>query len=148
MIAIESLLPLAHLLGLGLALGSATTKLTLLLKSKADHVFVSTYVAVTRPITRLILTGTALLVVSGIGWLVMGYPLTDLLIIKLVLVGVIIALGTTLDKLVEPKFLKLAPNPGQPPSPEFIQVQNRYILIETTATGLYYATVIMWLLAR
>jgi hypothetical protein len=141
-------LPLVHLLGVGLALGSATTKLTLLLKSKADHGFVPTYVAVTKPITRLILTGTALLVVSGIGWLLMGYPLNDLLIIKLVLVGIIIVLGTTLDKFVEPKFLKSAPNPGQLPSPEFIQIQNRYVLVETTATGLYYVIVVMWLLAR
>ena len=145
---IESLLPLTHLLGLGLALGSATTKLTLLLKSKTDHVFVSTYVAVTKPITRLILIGTALLVVSGIGWLLLGYPWSNLLIMKLVLVGIIIALGTTLDKLVEPKFLKLAPNSGQQPSPEFSQIENRYILIETTATGLYYVIVVMWLLAR
>ena len=148
MITIESLLPLAHLLGLGLALGSATTKLALLLKSRADPVFVPTFIAVTKPITRLILTGTAFLVVSGIGWLLIGYPLSDLLIIKLALVGIIIVLGATLDKLVEPKFLKLAPHPGQSPSPGFIQIQNRYLILETTATGLYYVIVVMWLLAR
>lgn len=148
MSALELLLRLAHLVGLGLAIGSATTKLTLLLKCKANPNFLSNFIAVTKSITRLILTGTALLVLSGIGWLLMGYPLNNLLIIKIVLVGIVIALGTTLDKAVEPKFLRLAPNPGQSPSPEFMRIQNRYLLVEMTATGLFYIILVTWLLLR
>ncbi len=146
MATLESFLPLAHLLGLALALGSATSKLTLLLKARGDHMFVPTYIAVARPITRLILAGTGLLVLSGITWLLIGYPLSDLLVVKLVLVGVIIVLGASLDKFVEPRFQKLAPAAGQSASPEFIQIQRRYILLEVTATVLYYAVVVLWVL--
>lgn len=142
----ESLLPLAHILGLALAIGAATVKLMLLLKSRTDHTFVSTFIAVSKPITRLILIGTGLLVLSGICWLLLGYPLTGLLIVKLVLVGLIIVLGATIDKVVEPRFNKLSPRTGESPSPEFAKIQNRYLLIETTATGLYYVIVAMWVL--
>ncbi len=142
----ESLLPLAHILGLALAIGAATVKLMLLLKSRTDHTFVSTFIAVSKPITRLILIGTGLLVLSGICWLLLGYPLTGLLIVKLVLVGLIIVLGATIDKVVEPTFIRLAPVSGQSASTEFTKIQNRYLLVETTATGLYYVIVVLWLL--
>jgi hypothetical protein len=146
MLTFETLLPMAHLLGLALALGSSTVKLTLLVKSMKDHSFVPAYIAAAKPITRLILTGTALLVLSGIIWLIRGYPFIDILIVKLILVAAIFVLGSTIDKVIEPKFLKLAPVPGESPSPEFIRIQKRYLILEVTATGLYYVIVVMWLL--
>jgi len=146
MATVESLLPLLHLLGLGLALGSATAKLTLLWKSGNDLTFLPGYIAAAGPLTRLILTGTALLVLSGITWLVIGYPLGDILIIKLVLVGLIIVLGATMDNVIEPRFRKMAPQPGESPSPEFLSVQKRYLLAETAATGLFYVIVILWVM--
>lgn len=57
-----------------------------------------------------------------------------------------VALGSTIDKVIEPKFLKLAPVPGESPSPEFIRIQKRYLIAEVTATGSYYVIVVMWLL--
>lgn len=144
---IDSLLPLVHLLGLGLALGSATTKLTLLLKASRDPGFLPAFIAVTKSITRLILTGTMMLVASGIAWLMIGYPLGGLLTVKLVLVGAMIGLGMTMDKFIEPRFIALAPAPGQSPSAEFLKFQRGYVAVEWLATGLYYAIVALWLLA-
>ncbi len=146
MATLETFLPLAHILGLALALGSATSKLTLLLKARADHTFVPAYIAIARPITRLILAGTGLLVMSGVIWLLIGYPLSGLLVVKLVLVGMIIVLGASLDKFVEPRFQELAPAAGQSASPAFIQIQRLYVLLEVTATVLYYAVVVLWVL--
>ena len=74
MSALPSFLSLAHLIGLALGVGCATAKLTLLVRCKADHAFVPAYVAVARPITRLIILGLALLTLSGVGWLLLGYP--------------------------------------------------------------------------
>ena len=139
-------LRLAHFIGLGLALGAATTKLALLLKSRTDHAFVPTYVAVAGSITRLILVGTALLVLSGIVWFLVGYPLGGLLVVKIILVAMVFVVGGSMDKLVEPKFHTLAPKPGDPVSPEFIRIQKLYLVLEALATGLYYVVVVMWVL--
>lgn len=147
MASIELFLPLAHLLGLALAIGCSTAKLTLLLKCKADQTFLPAYFATVKTITRFIAVGTILLTLSGVTWLLLGYPLTDVLIVKLVMVGVIFVLGATIDKVVEPRFRKLAPASGESASPEFIRIQRLYLLVEVSATGLYYAIVVMWLLA-
>jgi hypothetical protein len=145
--ALPSLLKLAHLIGLALAVGAATAKLTLLLKCRSDHAFVPVYVAAVRPITRLIILGLVLLTLSGIGWLLVGYPITALLVVKLVLVAMMWALGPVIDNVVEPKFLKLAPQPGEQASAAFGQAQQHYLLMEVLATGLFYVIVGMWVLA-
>jgi hypothetical protein len=144
--SLSSVLLLAHLIGLGLGLGSATAKLALLLRSKADPAFLLGYLAATRPITRLIILGLVLLTVSGVGWLLAGYPLRPLLIAKLVLVGALWALGPVIDVVVEPQFKRLAPQSGETATPAFIQIQGRYVLLETIATGLFYVIVVLWVL--
>jgi len=147
MISWRSILTLTHLIGLALAVGSATAKLTLLLRCQADHAFVPVYVAVARPITRLIILGLALLTLSGLGWLLVGYPVTPLLVVKLVLVGAIWVLGPIIDNVVEPKFRQLAPTPGESASPAFIRITRRYLTLEAVATGLFYVIVAMWVLS-
>jgi hypothetical protein len=146
MTSLPSLLSLTHLIGLALAVGSATAKLTLLLRCRSDHSFVPTYVAVAKPVTRLIVTGLAVLTVSGVGWLLLGYQLTPLLTVKLALVGVIWVLGPIIDNVIEPQFRELAPKPGESASPAFIRIQQRYLLLEVSATGLFYVIVVMWVL--
>jgi hypothetical protein len=146
MTSLPSLLSLTHLIGLALAVGGATAKLTLLLRCRSDHSFVPTYVAVAKPVTRLIVTGLAVLTVSGVGWLLLGYQLTPLLTVKLALVGVIWVLGPIIDNVVEPQFRELAPKPGESASPAFIRIQQRYLLLEVSATGLFYVIVVMWVL--
>jgi hypothetical protein len=147
MISLPSILTLAHLIGLALAVGAATAKLRLLLRCKADHTFVPNYIGVARPITRLIILGLALLTLSGVGWLLVGYPLTPLLVVKLVLVGVIWVLGPVIDKVVEPDFRQLAPVSGESATPAFTRIMRRYLLVEAVATGLFYVIVAMWVLA-
>lgn len=147
MTSIPSLLSLGHILGLVSGVGCATAKLTLLLKCKADQTLLPVYLAAVRPLTRLIILGLALLTLSGIGWLLVGYDFSPLLIVKLVLVGTIWVLGPVIDNLVEPKFRNLAPHPGEQASSAFLQVQRRYLLLEAIATGLFYVIIVVWMLA-
>lgn len=144
--SIPSLLSLAHLIGLALGVGSATAKLTLLLRCKNDLGFLPAFIAAARPITRLIILGLALLTLSGIGWLIFGYPFTPLLLGKLALVAAVWVMGPIIDNVVEPKFLKLAPRPGEPASREFLKVQQQYLMLELLATGLFYIIIVMWML--
>jgi len=146
MISWPSLLSLAHLIGLVLGVGCATAKLTLLLRCRTDNSFAATFVAVTRPVTRLIILGLVLLTLSGIGWLLIGYSVTPLLVVKLVMVATIWVLGPIIDNVVEPKFQKLAPGPGEAASPAFIRIWQRYLVLEGIATGLFYVIVVMWVL--
>jgi hypothetical protein len=140
----SALLSVAHLVGLALGAGSATVKLVLLLKCSADHAFVPAYIRVSRLITRLIILGLLLLTLSGIGWLLLGYPLTPLLIVKLVLVAAIWVLGPVIDNIVEPKFHKLAPAPGALPSPAFVRIHKQYLTLEVIATLLFYIIIVIW----
>lgn len=144
MISWSSVLSVVHLVGLGLGLGSATVKLVLLARCTADPAFVQTYLQVARPITRQIILGMILLTLSGVGWLFLGYGLTALLAAKLVLVAGIWVLGPVIDNVVEPRFRALAPAPGGPPTPGFLQIQRRYMVWEIVATSLFYIIIVMW----
>lgn len=142
--SLMSLLLVVHLIGLVLGVGAATVKLVLVLKSHADHTFVPILIKVSRLITRQIIVGLILLTLSGIGWLLTGYPMTPLLIVKAVLVAVIFVLGPIIDNLVEPKFRKLAPGPGESPSLDFMRVQKQYLTLEVAATLLFYIIIVIW----
>jgi hypothetical protein len=143
-ISFSSVLLLVHLIGLVLAVGSATVKLVLLLKCNADYAFVPVYLKVARPITRLLILGLVLLTLSGIGWLLIGYPFTSLLVVKIILVGAIWVLGPIIDNVVEPKFMKLAPALGEPASTAFIRAQKQYLTLEIVATLLFYVIIVIW----
>lgn len=88
----------------------------------------------------------ALVTLSGIGWLLIGYSLTRLLLVKLVLVGAIRVIGPVIDNVVEPKFVRLASASGESSSPAFLRIQRQYLWLEATATGLFYVIVIIWVL--
>jgi hypothetical protein len=142
----SALLSLAHLVGLALGVGSATAKLALLLRCNADPAFVPAFVEVARPITRLIIVGLALLTLSGIGWLLLGYPFGPLLVVKIVLVAAIWVLGPVIDNVVEPRFRRLAPALGEAATTPFLQSQRRHLAIEIVATLLFYVIVVLWVL--
>ena len=143
----SSLLSLAHLVGLSLAMGSASVKIVLLLRCKADVTFLPGYLQVSRPITRLIILGMILLTLSGIGWIILGYGLTPRLIAKLVLVAAIWALGPFIDNSIEPRYRTLAPPAGEPASSAFLAHQKRYLTWEIVATSLFYVIVALWVLS-
>ncbi|HSR29398.1 MAG TPA: hypothetical protein VLY63_02460 [Anaerolineae bacterium] len=142
--SLSSFITLVHLLGLVLGVGAATAKLVLLVKSSTDRAFVPIYLRVARLITRQIIVGMVLLTLSGIGWLLVGYPFTPLLVVKVVLFGVIWVLGPVIDNVVEPRFQKLIPESDQPASPAFIAIQKRYLALEITATLLFYVVIVIW----
>jgi len=140
------LFSLLHLVGLVLAVGAATVKVALLLKCRADSALVPGYLRFVRSVTRLIIVGLILLILSGIGWLLLGYPFTVLLIVKIGLVVPILVLGPLIDNVVEPKFRNLAPAAGEAASPAFHAVQNQYLAVEIIATLLFYVIISVWLL--
>lgn len=148
MLSPASLLSLAHVIGLAMAVGAAAVKLALLRRCNADSAFVPVYLGVARPITRLIILGLILLTLSGIGWLVLGYKLKPLLVVKLVLVAAIWILGPVTDNVVEPAFQKLAPARGESPSRAFLRIQKQYLAHETVATGLLYVVILILDLVR
>lgn len=138
------LLTVAHLIGLVLCVGAASVKLLLLLRARTNAAFVPTYLEVVRPITRELITGMALLTLSGIGWLLLGYPFTTLLVVKLALVVAGWVIGGTIDKVAEPAFRHLAPATGSPATPEFLSARNRYLALESAATVLFYVIILTW----
>lgn len=146
MVSLPSLLLLTHLVGLALGLGSATAKLALLLKSRADSTFLPVYLKATKPITRLIVLGMILLTASGIGWLLLGYAITKVLAVKLILVAALWLLGPLIDNVIEPKFRKLVPVAGESASSAFLLAQRQYLAVELIATALFYLIVVMWVL--
>lgn len=140
-----NLLIAVHLFGLSLGLGAATTKAMLLLRCRADVDFIAAYLTVHRLITRVIITGLVLLILSGIGFFFVGVPLTDRLTVKLVLVAAILALGPVIDNVAEPRYVKAVPTPGVPPSSEFVSARRFYVTLEITATLLFYVVTAFWL---
>jgi hypothetical protein len=138
-----SLLLLVHLIGLSLGVGAASVKFALLLQAYKDPTFGQTYLKVFRPITRFIILGLILLTLSGIGWLLLGYHLTSALSTKIALVVSLWVLGPYMDNFVEPKFIQLMPGPGKAPSAAFLSIRRRYVALETLATGLMYAVLLM-----
>jgi hypothetical protein len=140
-----TLLSAVHLLGLALGLGAATTKTVLLLRCGTDPHFIAAYLTLRRLITRVIITGLLLLLVSGIGFFFVGFPLTGPLVVKLVLVAAFFVLGPVIDNVAEPRYVRSAPGPGESPSPVFLQAQRQYVALEITATALFYAITALWL---
>ena len=112
------------MIGLALATGGATTKLVLLLKSKADPAYLLPYLALATAITRLIVLGLVLLTLAGIGLLLLGHALTALLVVKLAMVVLIFVLGRLIDNVVEPRFRELAPSAWESDSAAFIRIEG------------------------
>ena len=146
MILLSTFLYIAHIVGVALGVGSATVKLVLLFKTKADKDFIPVFLKVVKPITRLIISGLVILTLTGIGWLIMGYTFTPLLIAKITLVAFTWVLGPIIDNVVEPKFVKLAPGPEEQATPPFVSAHKQYLALELTATSLFYISLVIGVL--
>ena len=57
-------------------------------------------------------------------WLFMGYSLTRLLLMKIVLVGAIWVLGPVIDNIVEPRFVRFALVDGESASAAFVRISS------------------------
>jgi hypothetical protein len=140
------LLSVVHYLGFALAIGAATSKSVLLLKTRNDLTFVPVFLGASRPLTRLIITGLLLAVASGITWLGLDYhDMSPRLWAKVILVALVCAIGPLIDHVLEPRFRALAPQPGETPTPGFIGARGRYLAAELLATSLLYGLAILWM---
>jgi hypothetical protein len=142
----QPFLMLMHLIGLAWAMGAASVKLALLLRCQRDRSFIQVYLKVVRPVTRQLVAGLVLLTLSGIGWLLVGHPLTRILVVKLVLVAAVWVMGPVIDNVAEPRFRRLAPTAGNAISPEFVRAERAYVALEAVATGMFYLIVGVWVL--
>ena len=147
MFSIRSLLTLAHLIGVALGMGAATSKLTLLVRARGDRAQIPTFIAASKPLTRLIITGMILLTLSGVGFLWQGFRVGSALAVKIVLVLALWAAGPLIDNVFEPPYRRLSPAKGEAASADFAKAEGRLLAAEVFATGLFYAIVVWWVLA-
>lgn len=146
MISTQSIFLLTHILGLILGVGAATIKMALLIKYRNDSKFLSAHKDIIKIITRFIISGLILLTLSGIARLILGYPFTPKLILKISLIVVIWLLGPIIDNVIEPKLKSLSDSPNTSSTPALLLVQKQYLALEFTATGLFYFIVFIWIL--
>jgi hypothetical protein len=143
MVSFWSILLWIHLLGLTMCVGLATAKVILLVKCYRDVTFVPVYLKVVKPLTQILVLGLILMTLTGIIWLIMGYGFSNTMIVKLVLVAVVWVLGILIDKVSEPKFIRLAPANGEAASPAFVLIQKKHLALETVAALIFYILIII-----
>jgi len=138
MVTLDSLLRLVHLVGVALGVGAATVKLVLGLRARNDPALLPAFLAVRKPVTRILISGLGLAVISGGVWLVRGYPFSPLLVAKLVVVAAIFALGPVIDNVFEPRLETASAG-----TPQLAAAQRSHLTIETVATLLMYAALVL-----
>ena len=140
----STFLLLIHILGLTMAVGVGAAKVLLLLKCRRDLSLLPAYFQLVKPMTGMLIAGFIMVTLSGIGWLVTGYPMTGLMWLKIALVVAVWGVGPYIDNVVEPVMVKLAPKPGEAPSAEFLAVQSKHFALEVLAEGLFIAIIFIW----
>ena len=108
--------------------------------------FYTDYFKLAPLLSKLIITGMILLTLSGIAWIIIGYSLELLLILKIIIVAGIWIIGPIIDSRAEPKVKRLYPSPGAEPSAEFTRSQQQHLLLEIIATAMMYAALIIGVL--
>ena len=147
MSSLSSFILLGHLLGLAMAVGVGAAKVMLLIKCFYDHSLLPAYIRLAGYMTKLLIAGFALVTVTGVAWIALGYSVTSVLWIKIVLVVAVWLIGPYIDNVVEPVFSKLAPKAGEQATPEFIKVQKKHLALEVLAEGLFIVIIFLWVLA-
>jgi len=137
------ILALAHLIGLALGLGSATVKTVLVLKCEKNYEFFPVFLKVSKPITKLLITGIILLILSGTGWLILGYAISTLMVIKIILVVLVFLTGSFIDNFIEPRLAKAVPAEGEETSTTFYGIRRQHLVLEISATLAMYAITVM-----
>jgi len=129
-----------------LGLGSATVKIVLLLKCHLNHGYFPVFLKVSKPITKLLVTGIILLILSGAGWLIYGYPISTLMVVKIILVGLVFISGSLIDNFIEPRLAKAVLSAVAEPSSSFAKIQQQHLALEILATLAMYAITVMGVL--
>jgi Na+-transporting methylmalonyl-CoA/oxaloacetate decarboxylase gamma subunit len=135
-----------HVIALSLAAGTAFVKLLLVFRCKKDYTFYIVYFKLAPLLSKLIITGMILLTLSGIAFIITGYSVAFLLILKIIIVAGIWIIGPIIDSRAEPKVKKLYPSPGAQPSAAFTRAHQQHLLLEIIATIMMYAALIIGVL--
>ena len=146
MLVLSEILYIVHVIALSLAAGTAFVKLLLVVRCKKDYMFYTDYFKLAPLLSKLIITGMILLTLSGIAWIIIGYSLELLLVLKIIIVAGIWIIGPIIDSRAEPKVKRLYPSPGAEPSAEFTRSQQQHLLLEIIATAMMYAALIIGVL--
>lgn len=146
MFSLWTFLLLVHLAGLALGVGCATAKVVLLLKCNKDMTFLPVYLKVVKPLTKILVLGLIMMTLSGITWFILGYGFSNLMILKLIFVALVWILGLIIDKISEPKFLRLAPVASEEPSPAFVSIKKKHLALEIIAALVFYIIIVMGVL--
>jgi len=145
MIESSTVLGVVHVTGLALGMGAATVKFGAVARSR-DPRIARAFLELSPSMTRPIVLGMVLLTLSGIGWMILGYPMSRELGLKFAPVAALWVLGPWIDKQVEPRFAGAVAAAGDSLSPAFTAAHRRFLLIEGVATGLFYLIVLGWML--
>jgi hypothetical protein len=145
MIEPSAVLSVVHVTGLALGMGAATVKFIAVARSR-DPKVARAFLELSRWMTLPIVLGMILLTLSGIGWMLLGHPLSSALSVKLALVAALWVIGPWIDRRVEPPFARALAAAGDSPSPAFARAHRRFLAFEAVATGLFYVIVLGWML--
>jgi p-aminobenzoyl-glutamate transporter AbgT len=77
---------------------------------------------------------------------IINKPYFKIFFIKIIVVGIVWILGLIIDKISEPKFLRLAPAASEEPSPAFVSIKNRHLALEIIAALVFYIIIVMGVL--
>ena len=143
MVSVWTLLRLVHLFALAFGVGGATISMALMMKAGSDKEFAPVFAKVSKIIAKVVFLGLILLTISGIGFFVLGYPEKELLLVKHALVAIIWVAGSLIMFVYSPKLSKLAPKPGNPPTPEFLSVQKTVQTLGIINFICWYATTVL-----
>ncbi|MHA2301641.1 MAG: hypothetical protein ACXACD_11870 [Candidatus Thorarchaeota archaeon] len=123
-----------------------TANFALMLKSRSDKEFGPIFMKASEPIAKIISLGLILVTLSGVGFYAIGYPETQLLLIKHVLVVALWINGFIMMFYLQPKLKGLAPRPDKPPTPEFFLVQKQMQTLGIIGIVLWYAITVQGVL--
>jgi len=145
MLQASTVLSVVHVTGLALGMGAATVKFGVVARSREPRI-ARAFLELSRSMTQPIVLGMVLLTLSGIGWMIVGYPMSRELGLKFAPVAALWVLGPWIDKQVEPRFAHAVAATGDSVSPAFAMAHRRFLVIEGVATGLFYLIVLGWML--
>ena len=138
-----SIIGLIHNLGLAFGVGGATANQLLMMKSRSDKEFSPVFMKASEPIVKLTFLGLILLTFSGIGFFALGYPEKQMLLVKHIFVAGLWVSGSLMRFVYQPRLVRLAPKPGQPPKTEFLSVQQKEQALMKIVLILWYVITIM-----
>ena len=133
-----------HFIGLAFGLGGATVASLISAKAEKDKEVSSAFIKIMPPISKLIMLGLILLIVSGIAiTFLVTWPINYVnLIIKHVLVILIVVIGI-ITGVKSKKIMKLVPKKGGQISLNFMKAKHQIKVLSIINLILWYAVTLL-----